>query len=143
MVGLKRNVSSTIQAHRLKHGIKKEDCWFVHVEGACGECAVAKHLGIYWDLSVDKFKVPDVGFVHVRTTKHDNGRLIIRKDDLPGPYVLLTGMAPKLNLRGWFRSEDVREEMLTNFGNDREKVYGITQDKLYPINTLISSYKNS
>lgn len=34
--------------------------WFNHIAGACAECAVAKHLGVYWDASVDTFNVSDL-----------------------------------------------------------------------------------
>jgi hypothetical protein len=34
--------------------------WYNHIAGACAECAVAKHLGVFWDMSVDTFNTTDL-----------------------------------------------------------------------------------
>jgi hypothetical protein len=34
--------------------------WYNHIAGACAECAVARHLGVYWDMSVDTFNTTDL-----------------------------------------------------------------------------------
>jgi hypothetical protein len=75
--------------------------------GAAGEFAVAKHLGIAYDGSVNTFhKAPDVGRFDVRTTTRiEDGCLIIRDNDhIERPFVLVLGAGfpgRPLYVAGW------------------------------------------
>ena len=104
MVGMRRRIS--IMA---KTGFKntnkthsKDFGWHTDIEAACAEMVVAKFLGMYWDYSVDTFKVPDVGGIQVRHTAYDTGCLVIRDADSNDEiFLLVTGSSPEYFIRGW------------------------------------------
>jgi len=118
-VGLRRQLSALKAGLRDRHGINPEDGWRVHVEGACGELAVAKFLGMYWDGSVDTFKsIPDLGPVEIRTRSKHTYDLIVRKDDDPSKvFIHVTGRVPEFRIHGWLRGSGAqREEWWRNHG---------------------------
>ena len=84
--------------------------WHNHLEGACGELAVAKALGRYWDGSVDTFKKPDVCGFQVRTAlSHKN--LIIRPiDSGEDNFVLVTGNSPVYEIHGWIKGSEGKQD---------------------------------
>lgn len=64
-----------------------------HVEGAIGELAVAKALGIYWT-GLEQLAPADVGDYHVRFSRNEHSPLYVRPRENPEPerrYVLVTG----------------------------------------------------
>src|SRR5262245_30023508 len=63
--------------------------WQVHIIGSCAECAVAKHLNVYWGGSNRSFKKPDVGDLQVRATGHPDGHLILRERDVKDETFIL------------------------------------------------------
>jgi len=65
-VGKLRYLSALKNKRMGRHGFDGGE-WGEHIEGACGECAAAKFLGVYWDGSVDCFDKSDVGPLHIRT----------------------------------------------------------------------------
>jgi hypothetical protein len=131
-VGVRRQVSALAAGRKDRHGMKPEDGWKVHVEGACGELAVAKYLGKYWDGSVDTFRrLPDLGNVEIRTRSKHYYELIIRRDDDPEKfYVLVTGIAPRYRVRGWIKGADARNsDWLRSHGN-REEAWFVPTSQL-------------
>jgi hypothetical protein len=119
-VGLRRQLAALRDRRQDRHGLDPEDGWRVHIEGACGELAVAKFLGRYWDGSVDTFRsIPDLGRAEIRTRSKHNYELLIRKDDDDSKvYIHVTGRAPDFWVRGWLRGLDAqREEWWHNHGN--------------------------
>lgn len=87
--------------------------WSQHIEGACGEVAVAKALGRYWNGSVGTFKDGgDVGYrVQVRTRSRHDYDLIVRADDKDDDYfILVTGRAPAFVVRGYVLGHDAKRE---------------------------------
>lgn len=109
-VGIARQIEAVRQRRPDCHGYDG-DGWSVHIQGAAGELAVAKMLGWYWDGSVNTFRTaPDVGDVEVRTRSRHDYELIHRPDDDPTKaYVLVTGVAPYLWVRGWRKGVDCRQ----------------------------------
>lgn len=133
MVGLNRQLAGMRDNRQHKYGMNPEDGWRAHIEGACGELAVAKFLGRYWDGSVDTFKsVPDLADAEIRTRSRHDYDLLIRKDDDPTRvYIHVTGRAPKFHVRGWIRGADAqREEWWHNHGN-REWAWFVPADALH------------
>lgn len=102
-VGVRRHVEALERGLTDRHGAESEPPWQIHIEGACGECATAKCLGIYWDGSTGTFKMRgDVGALEVRTRSEHWHDLIVRpKDKSNAIYVLVTGTAPTYFVRGW------------------------------------------
>lgn len=111
-VGLRRQLDALHRGCGDRHGIDPEDGWRAHIEGACGELAVARFLGMYWDGSTNTFRSrPDLGPVEVRTRSRESYDLIVRKDDDPLKiYVHVTGRAPEFRVRGFIRGADARRD---------------------------------
>ena len=133
-VGVRRQAASLQKNLRDMHGADPSKGWLLHIEGACGELAFAKAMNWFWNGSVNTFKLPDVGNVQVRTRSKDNYELIIRKNDT-GVFVLVTGVAPRYEVHGWFNTLHVRDEWLKDHGG-REKAFFVPQAELYPLATL-------
>jgi hypothetical protein len=110
-VGLRRQIEALLAGRPDRHGFEGSG-WDVHVEGACGELAVARFLGRYWDGSNGTYRSrPDVGRVEVRTRSSHSYDLIVREDDSPDTaYVLVTGSCPRYWVRGWIRARDARRD---------------------------------
>mgnify|MGYP003108476325 FL=1 len=95
--------------------------WQGHIEGACGEIAVAKLMGKYWGGSINTFKnggdIDSTGW-EVRTRSEHDYDLIVRHDDPDGRvFILVTGQSPEYLVWGWIRSEDAKkEEWQKNYG---------------------------
>jgi hypothetical protein len=108
--------------------------WSEHIEGACAELALSKHLDIHWDGSVNTFKSqPDVGDYEVRVTSYSNGRLIVRpQDDDKSVYVLLIGVCPTYTIVGCISGLDAKQtKWLTAPDNKgRPEAYFVPRDAL-------------
>jgi hypothetical protein len=139
-VGAMRHISSLAKGLRDKHGCKLDAGWQVHIEGACGEMAFAKGIGLYWDAGVDTFKAPDVGLIQVRTRSKDYYELIVRKDDPDEIFVLVTGTAPCYTIRGWMNGKDAKQEKWLKGHGGREEAYFVPQSALSGINSLPRRY---
>ncbi len=104
LVGVHRQIQSVYKKLPDKHGCDPEDGFKVHVNGACGELALAKALDRHWPGTVDTFKEgADIGTrFQVRTrTKHWHD-LIVRPDDRPSHvFVLVIGIPPAFEVVGW------------------------------------------
>ena len=137
-IGVLRQKEAERMRLKDKHGFTGEG-ENIHVEGARGEMAVAKRLGIKWEGHVNTFKrFPDVdGNIQVRTRSKDWYELIVRCDDpLDAKYVLVTGTTPKYRVRGWIKGKDaMKAEYLKTHGG-REEAYFIPQFMLSPMEGL-------
>lgn len=143
-VGWMRHLSAVRAGRPDRHGFTG-DGWSEHCEGACGELAVAKLLGCYWDGSVDTFHAPDLpGKIQVRTRSRDDYELLVRpNDDDDARFVLVTGRAPVFVVRGWASgAESKRFEWLQHHGN-RAGAYFVPQHALHPIASLTASLMDS
>ena len=100
IAGVSRRVDS------MKSGISNQrqsdtSDWAIDIEGACAELAVAKEMGIFWFGHVRSFKNADVGSLHVRSTVHHDGHLIVReKDPDDAVFVLVTCDCPTYTIVG-------------------------------------------
>ena len=114
--------------------------WQNHIEGACGELAVAKVMGRYWGGSINTFKrggdIDSTGW-EVRTRSNHDFDLIVRDDDPDGRvFILVTGKAPDYRVWGWIKSEDAkRNEWLKDYGG-YGKAYFVPQAALRPMEEL-------
>ncbi len=139
-VGRLRNLASVRRgsSHRVKTRDTSGIGWTEHIEGAAAELAVAKYLGIYWGGDVDTFKKADVGSdLQIRWTPSHSNRLIIREADSDDDvYILVTGLVPKLSIRGWITGADAKK---CEFASDPEslgKAFFIPIHELQPMKTL-------
>lgn len=139
-VGIARHIRSfkLSQTNKVQN---KDFGWHTDIEGACAEVATAKYLNIYWDGSVDTFKLPDVGNFQVKHTQHPGGSLIFRKELDPSYfYILVTGSRPLYTLRGFMLGEKcMKDEYLSNPNNTKNgEAFFFPQNKLWDIGYLKS-----
>lgn len=140
-VGVTRQLRALRYKMPDRHGlVQGTPGWALHIEGACGELAVARHLGVFWDLGMDRFKMPDVGDLHVRTRSRHDYDLIVRKDDpREGIYVLVTGTAPVFHIRGWMAGAEAQSPCFLAAHGGREEAYFVPADELYPLSELTTT----
>jgi len=120
-----------------KHGFDG-DGLMIHINGACGEMAVAKALGIYWAGSINTFKKErDVGKWEVRTRSKDYYDLLIRPDDDENNiYILVTGEIPTFKVQGFILGKSAkRQEWMKDYGG-RPPAYFIPKEYLSDIKQL-------
>ena len=104
---------------RQSHVIKKDlqgrydepldDCWQRHIEGALAECAMAKHLNLYWQGKGD-VGGRDIGINEVRSAQYHHYRLMLHpidKDD--SKYWFLTGRYGTYKIHGWIMGVDGKQ----------------------------------
>lgn len=134
-VGLMRHFSSLFAGRADKHGAR--EAWDLHIEGACGELAVAKVTGAYWDAAIDVFKRPDVGGLQVRTRSRHDYELIVRVNDRDSDrFVLVTGRCPRYVIRGFIVGADAKQQRWLKAHGDREEAYFVPHDALTPLTAL-------
>jgi hypothetical protein len=114
-VGCVRHMLSVNQMNR--NEMSPDDSWSYHIEGSCGERAVALFLNIQWTPRINTFRgTADLaGNIEVKTRSHYNYELLVREYDLENPtdtklFVLVTGRSPHFDIRGWVSSEDLQTE---------------------------------
>lgn len=124
-IGKLRQLASIRRSSKDNHGFAGLG-WSEHIEGACGELAVCKYLGVYWDGGIDTFKGADLGFgIQVRTRSKHYYELIFRNDDSDDDiYVLVTGQCPTYTVRGFIQGSDARKkEYLREHGGRPEAFF--------------------
>lgn len=111
MSGITRCAESVIEQNRSEtHGSKRNTAWQRHVEGALGEFAVAKALGLFWP-GVGIIFGPDIPTkTEVCQTEHEHGRLIIH-DDAKDDHIfwLVTGLLGNYVVHGWILAEEGKD----------------------------------
>lgn len=136
-VGWMRQLTSLRAGRQDRHGFDGLG-WAEHIEGACGELAVAKLLGVFWNGSVDTFDAADLPRgLQVRTRSLDTYELLVRPNDHDGArFVLVTGKAPLFWVRGWILARDAkRDEWMQNHGG-RPSAYFVPHVALRRIDEL-------
>ena len=105
-VGRRRHIESILKGstHRVAHEQGEARGWQQNINGACGECCVAKATGRYWGGTTETFKREgDVGRgVEVKTRSRHEDKLIVRPDEPDeAMFWLVTGLAPEWLVWGW------------------------------------------
>lgn len=108
LVGCQRTVQCIQNGSKHRYGAKDTDAWQMSIEGAMGECALAKHLGIFWSKGTPG--ATDVGPHDVRQTHHANGQLIVHPtDDDNRRFYLVTGILGKYTIHGYMYGRDAKQ----------------------------------
>jgi len=140
-VGVARRLASMKRGETNK--VQNKDFgWHTDIESACAEVVVAKYLNIFWDGSINTFKLPDVGEFQVKHTQYENGSLLLRKEHNPSySYILVTGTHPDYVIRGYLAgSEGMKDEYLSNPNNTKDgEAFFVPQSKLKDISDLKKS----
>jgi len=116
--------------------------WNIDIDGACAELAVAKALNMHWGGHVGSFKAPDVGELHIRSTNHANGQLIIRKND-PDEYVymLVICKCPDYKIIGGMSGRKAKAREITKGLNGKMDCWFIPQDDLFTAEEIFARIK--
>jgi hypothetical protein len=135
LVGVKRQIEALRKGKTNSHGFDGEEGWTVHIEGAAGEMAAAKAMGMYWSAPVNTFKGGgDVGKLQIRTRSNPNYDLIVREGDRDQDiFVLVTGRAPRFDVIGWIRGGDAKRAEWSKTHGGRPPAYFVPQDALWGI----------
>jgi hypothetical protein len=131
--GVMRNIAAWDRPDA--YGFDEEFGWNAHIEGACGEIAVAKALGRFWSPTVNTFKAPDIGLkIQVRTRWRHDYELYVRpdKDDPDHAFVLATGKAPRFVIRGYRIGRDARREEWLQAHGGRRPAWFVPTVELWP-----------
>jgi hypothetical protein len=130
-IGMMRQLSSMKKGLVHSHGCE-EIGWTNHIEGACGELALSKYLGVYWNGSVDSFKSStDIPGYEVRTRSDHAYDLIVRDNDNDKlRYALVTGVSPRYLIRGWILGTDAKREKWSQGYGNRPPAFFVPQEYL-------------
>jgi len=105
----------------------------VHVDGACGEAAFAKARGVYWNGDIGDMYAPDVDGWQVRTTRLNDGRLIVRAIDADDArFVLVRGQCPRFQIVGWILGRLAKSPEWLCSPNGRPPAYFVPSSALQP-----------
>lgn len=118
LVGMRRRIESLCSSRVSSFTRSVENEWHIDIEGALGELAVAKFLGVEWSEGVNTFGAADVGKnIQVKTTgaKTQTPHLIVTKVTPHHYYVLVIGSAPQYRIVGWILGEHI---LAGKFWND-------------------------
>ena len=105
-VGVVRRITSKAEGMMDRAG--RGGDWTADVEGAAGEMAFAKAMGIYWEPTNKTFSVPDVGVYEIKTNRF--GRDLPVELGTPDDriVVLVSGSIPNFEVVGWIRGRDAK-----------------------------------
>lgn len=137
-VGTQRQLENLMKKRVDRYGADRRIGWQLHIDGAIGELAVAKHFGWFWSGSVGLLNRADVGAqTEVRTTRYDNGHLLVHKDDKDeNVFYLAIIDEPLVTIVGYLTGRAAKREewWKDHAGNDRP-AYWVPQEaivKLFP-----------
>jgi hypothetical protein len=148
-IGCMRNVQSLklgrTRTDALTHPFGGMDyAWSSNIEGAAGEMAVAKHLGLFWSGNVGDLGSDDVAGYQVKTnTSRKWDDLILRKRNRPDRVYIsvLSFIAPapgvaKFIITGWINGVDAMQEKYWREGLPGMPAFFVPRSVLQPLDTL-------
>ncbi len=138
VIGAMRHVSAITRNLPDKHGLDSSG-WSEHIEGACGELAVAKAINCFFSGTVNTFKSGgDLGSnLQVRTRSKHEYELIVRDGDRDDDvFILVTGKSPNFVVRGWIRGVDAKREEWKKAHGGRVMAFFVPHSELQPVAQL-------
>lgn len=129
-VGLRRRINSigSVETNKVKN---KDFGWHIDIESSCAELAAAKALDLYWNGSVNTFKLPDLSKLQIRYTNRKNGRLIIREGDKDSEvFLLVTGETPNYTIVGFIKGCDAKKDEWKDDPNNAMEAWFVPQSAL-------------
>lgn len=114
--GVMRQVENVVRRQgQNTYGNDERYAWQIHIEGCCGEMAVAKYLGAYWKGKGVRGE-PDVGNDDVRTRPRHDTELTLHKEDDPNRiFWHVTGVNGVYHIQGWiYAREGQKDEFWSN-----------------------------
>ncbi len=137
-IGIYRYLDAMRKNRRQTHGKTARGRWETDIEGCCTELAFAKWVGRYWSGALRaNARRGDVGGFEVRSCPLDDARLLLHAADADAaPFVLVTGTAPELTLRGWILGRDGKKTQWWSAPDGRRPCYAVPQAALTPMEEL-------
>jgi hypothetical protein len=140
-VGVTRHIEAILGNKPDAHGLKtdKGEGWYLHIEGATTELAVAKCLNRFWNGSFNTYKKGgDIGAkIQVRRrTKLWYDLLVREDDDNDSIFVLAIGIAPTYRIVGWLVGKEAKQNRWIREYAKRPSAYFVPQQFLRPIQQL-------
>jgi hypothetical protein len=136
---LESGKNATSNYERTCNSVGPGGLWNNHIEGALGEFAVAKYLGLYPGAITGEAET-DVGeFYEVRTRPKTYQELFVKKKDKPDKYyILVQGSFGDYTLIGWISGFEVFDhpEWFHNNSGKLSYQYWVPHKNLYSIETL-------
>ena len=128
---LKSKRPSTYGADNELGGIKR------HFAGCLGEKALAKHADKYWNGTIGRVDLPDVGEWQVRARTRIDYEMVLHPEDKDDEIFVLahviTASLPRVRLSGWIYGRDgKKKEFWKNLGNDRPAFF-VPHNQLRPM----------
>ena len=134
--GVMRQVENLKNGLPPRYGAGHQMDWQLHIEGALGEMALAKHLGLYWPGKGERGQ-PDLvhsgWVVEVRLAKRDDYDLRLHPHDKDhARYWLMTGINGSYSVRGWILGADGKKsEFWGDKWNTGRPAYWVPQSELH------------
>jgi len=140
-VGVIRQMQNKAKGRKDRFGAEKMDGWGIHIEGACGEAAVAKYLNIFYNGNIGNLSACDVNNnarnVEVRTAAKNHHSLILHKSDKDDSvYILVCGEAPVFNIKGWVMGRDGKKNEYWKDPTNNRPAFFVPQNALKPMTEL-------
>ena len=131
-IGLKRNSEAKKQGRSDAHGLTGTSGEKQHIEGACGELAFAKWLGVVWPATVNTYQQGgDVGNIQVRTRSRLEYDLLVRKNDKDGAlFILMQGQSPTFRVAGGLWGKQCKNEIWSKGYGGRPPAYFVPRSAL-------------
>jgi hypothetical protein len=138
-VGSGRNVQCLTREYTPGAGVGVVNTWTPNIEGAGGEMATAKALGIYYEPIIGNLHADDVGPYQVRTNmsrRYDD--TCLRPRDKPDRvYIGVLSFCPEFELIGWIWGVDGKlDEWLRPGDPGRPPCFYVPRKKLLPMREL-------
>ena len=135
--GVLRQIANIRDNRQQAHGHNPNTDWQSHINGAMGECAVAKYLNTYWNGSYGNLNATDVNQYQVRTgTQHHHSLILHDSDPDDHIFILTTGLNGSYTIHGWIYAHEGKKEQYWKDPTGNRPAYFIPQSTMHPINTL-------
>jgi hypothetical protein len=86
--------------------------WYNHIAGACAECAVAKYLRTFWDMSVDTFNTTDLPGWDCEIRFSPTGKPKVKPRDTRN-IIAVVGDAARIShyeIWGWLPASEAKQD---------------------------------
>jgi hypothetical protein len=139
-IGVKRQLDALENTRKTR--FVPSGWWDVHINGACGELAVARALNCFW--CGGHFRSRDVAEYQVRTTHHQTGRLTIHDDDNNNDIFILVigdGRTRVFDIVGWIKAIDGKRPEYWVEMQSGTWDFMVPQSALHPFEELLKERK--
>ena len=114
LAGVQRGVFAIYNEVKPRYGAGNGESWQKNIEGAMGEFACSKVMNMFWSGKGEIGQI-DIGNdsrgCEVRTTKYNDGKLMLHPDDDDDKvFALMTGSYGLYTYRGWILAKDGKQQ---------------------------------